>query len=355
MKIISFPIVCFIFLGWSHGIGAVLPSGVFTSTLTYRGTYNNNLLNYSPRDRGLFFDRAELHPSPIRSLDDWRTDLKLGASYQTRFYRNLDTELQTTLDFAHHLMDPIKNFGWLSLSLRQELGRGWDGSLAYFYEPEYYIRDYRDLHSREYHPCDFTLAHWTVRAGYRPNKNIQLFGQGRIKEYYYNGYFTEYDGNTTELNFGAALRMDPWRMSLSWGYSEFKNTGFNSLDRLPAGLILADNEVGQADYAENEYSASVSYNYFFFGRRARAAGDLSITNRYYATGRPPELDPVHAGRKDMVTATALSAKQYWTKRLAFELGWEYAVRDSKADLPLASLLKDYYRWSCWLEMSYQLW
>ena len=316
---------------------------------TYRGYYDNNLLRYSPRDRGRYFDRAETHASAIRSLDDWRSDFKLTASYADQYLNNRKTSLQGTFNFAQHASNPVKNFGWMSFTARQELSEGIDAAVNYFYEPRYYIRDYNDRQTGEFHKSEFALNQWTGRLYFHPSKAAEFVGHYRRKDYFYSEFFTEYDGGSNEFGLSAVGRIEGWRAELGWDYSVFTNTGFSSLDRRPPQDNLNDDEGGQSDYEEDAFSLSLQRRMKIAGRRARAEIALSFARRYWTTGLTPEEDPAHSGRLDRIRTIEASQSFALDKRNELQVGFDYGARKSSGNDPLPAELKTYYRWGGWVE------
>jgi len=340
--------------GWSEAPAALPPDSRTTVELTCRGSYDSNLLHYSTRDRERFLDQTEPHPSPIRSLDDWRTDFKVNAAWQFRELSLGGSELRAVADFAQHAMNPIKNLGWLSLTAAQDFGGDWNAALGYFYEPGFYIRDYRDMHSNEFHRAKFSLNQWSGRLRWRPVKWGELNCSGKSKQYFYNGYFTEYDGRAGEGGLESVYRSRDWRFSMGWTYSEFNNTGFNSVDRLPPGLNLEDNDAGDGDWREDELTASARRTLRIKDQKVFVGSHLTWSSRYYTTQQPPEIDPIHHGRRDVSYTLDLFIQSPITERVLLESGVETGRRRTKAADPIVSEVKNYNRWGYWLELAYQL-
>ncbi|OGD53754.1 hypothetical protein A3K80_06630 [Candidatus Bathyarchaeota archaeon RBG_13_38_9] len=350
---VPFALVLIIFLFMS-AYAAPHEEGSLSIFLTYRGLYDNNLLKYSPRDRGEYLDSIENHQSPIRSLDDFRSDYKISLDYDIELLKNSKSKLRSIFNFAQHLQDPIKNLGWASFYLEQDIGSRLSTSINYFVEPRYYIRDYKDKHTNEYHSADFALNQWTWNLTYRPMYLLEIGGDIRLKNYYYNEYFTEFDGNLWQTGAEVILREGPWKATMNLSYAQFENTGFNALDRLPPYDDIEDNESGNSSYEENEFNIEIQHNVKLWGRRTYTRISGSLAKRFYSSNLLPEIDPLHHGRSDEVVTTGISMKQNLNKILSIEAGWEYSQRDSKASHPLAHILKTYYRWGSWIELTYRL-
>lgn len=328
--------------------------GELSVTLTYRSTYNSNLLNYSVRDRDRFLDGTETHPSPIRSLDDIRSDFKISASYVAKFLSDRKTQLTATGNFANHIMNPVKNFGWTSLTVSQELTKSLSGSFNYFYDINYYIRDYKDVHTGQRHPCEFDMDQWTVKIGYRPVKPLEFVGIGRFKKYAYNKYFTEYDSDYIEGGGEVIYRNSPWRLAAGYSLTDNDNIGFVGLDTQLSGVDIEDSEEGNGDYQQDSYWITVRYAFRMMGKNARVLLETELNDRYYTTDRDLDKDTIHRSRRDVVLGVDFSGKININHYMTITVGSEYGNRCSDSLNPIVAQVKNYDRTMGYIELSYEL-
>ena len=336
--------------------GAVdLNSGKLSVTLTYRSMYDNNVLRYSVRDRNRFLDDTEPYRSSIRSLDDIRSDFKLSASYSFKPWFERKTLLSATGDFAQHLMNPIKNFGWISLTVNQELTKSLSVNVNYFYDIDYYIRVYKDVHTDTRQHCSFSMDQWTGRANYRPIKTFEFEGFVRFKKYAYNKYFTEYDSDYIETGGEVIYRSGPWRLSGGYSLADNDNVGFNELYLSHDYFNIEDSEEGQSDYQQDTYEASLRYAFRLAGNRSRVLLETSLKDRYYATELDIQDDPMHSGRRDVMVSFELSGKIDINREVAIEIGSAYANRRSRSPNYTVQQIKNYDQTYGWVELSYELW
>ena len=341
--------------GWVSAEAADIGGGKLSVSLTYRSTYDSNLLHYSSRDRDRFLDNAEPHNSPIRALDDIRSDFKLSTSYSFNAWSPRETRLSVVTNFAHHMMNPIKNFGWISLTAKQEILKTLSASFNYFYEPRYYIRDYLDVHSDERRSCEFALDQWTGRVYYRPKWPFEFLGIGRFKRYAYNKYFTEYDSDYLEFGGEVIFRTGSYRFSGGYSLADNKNVSFNALDYQHTGLDSEDSEEGQSDYLQDTYSISLRYEFRIHGKRSRILLEASLKDRYYSTDRELQADPIHRGRRDVTVFMEISGRIKLNSDLAVLIGSAYGNRRSRSGSPIVPQIKDYDDTIGWVEISYELW
>jgi hypothetical protein len=332
-----------------------LGPGQLSLQATFGAMYDDNLLRYSDLNRSKFKDGTEANKSPIRSLDDLRTDYKLTAEWRAKLFQNRRTSLRAVGNFAHHMMNPIKNMGWLSLSANQELSELSRLYLNYFLEPRFYIRDYNDIHTGLPERCEFTLYQTRGDLYYRPLKAVEVAAWSRLKLYRYNEFFTEYDGDLLEIGGVAILRYGDWRSTFEYGFGRFDNTGFEaSVSALPPGSLINDSEFGEGDYEEDSFIIKV--------RRTidHPRGDIAIeaavdyASRAFVTRRDVFLDPMHSERKDNILSYELSCSIDLTKRVGFELGGSHSYRHSTAAKPNISEVKDFSRSTFWTTLTYEI-
>ncbi len=319
-------------------------------------TYDNNILRYSSRDYDRAKDGTEYYISPVKTLDDMRSDLKLSASYKIKVFKKAETKLSATGDFAHYAINSINTFGWASFSANQDVSRAWHLYLNYFYEPYYFLRDYNDDHTGERHHADFAMSKSMAKVFYRPTKLIEYAVFGEFKRYAYNEYFTEFDGDRLGVGAEAVLRKGHWRVAMSYAFGTYDNLGFDDLDRIPPEFQdTEDNENGDGSYEEDTYEVSCAYSFRINKSRARARVNVQVDDRYYNTALPLELDAIHHGRNDLIITTTASFYYSLTRDLGVNVGSTYYNRDSEATSTIVANLKNYSRVIGWLEVSYDIW
>jgi len=335
--------------------GATRGSSHWSLSLAYKASYDNNILRYSERDYQRAREGTEKYVSPVSTLDDVRSDLKASLSYRFQAVGKLDSRFTAAGDFAQYSFNPINNFGWVSLTYRQQVASKWDALVHQFYEPYYFLRDYRDRHTGGNHHCDFAMSKTIGKVYYSPNKALEFDAFGEYKRYAYNKYFTEFDGNRIGIGGEGVFRTGPWRLSAAYSLGMFNNIGFDSADRIPAEFQDSeDNENGDGSYEEDGYEFSCQYSTKLQGRRVRAKTQLNLDDRYYTSDLPMELDLIHRGRHDVMLTAEVSVEYSLSVKTSLSLGGTWYNRDSEADSPLVSELKDYQRALGWIEITYNV-
>lgn len=329
-------------------------AGQLSLGFTWGALYDSNVLRYSEYDRQNYLDEVETFKSPIRSLDDIRTDYKVSAELQNRFWQKRNTTVRLTADFAHHLMNPIKNLGWISVSGRQDFSRHWIGNVNYFFEPRYYIRDYTDAHTNTRQNCEFALHQLKADLTFRPKWLFDFTGSLKLKDYRYNEFFTEYDGDLLGFGLSAVFRPGDWRFAVGYNFETFDNSGFTASLNSSDDPSIDDSEFGQGDYDEDIFTGSVRRSFSGFHHEMSLQVSADISRRAFTTSRSVAIDPMHSGREDWVYEYSLANQIKLTNNLSIELGIGSHVRDSEATKPNISDLKDFNRYTASIEISYEL-
>ncbi len=336
----------------SASYALIFEDGSFSLDGMYRSSYDSNVLRYSERDFKRAENGTEKYISPVKTLDDYRSDFRLTGAYRFDLMGALDSRLQLTVNFAHYLQNPINNAYWLSFIYKQEIVRKWDFLFNYFYEPYYFLRDYYDIHTGDRRHTDFSLEKAKGKLYYRPVKLIEIVGFYEFKRYVYNEYFTEYDGDRQEIGGEGIIRKGPWRIAFSYGFGWFDNVGFNE-DFLYVGDLEEDSENGDGSYEEDVFSLSVYYSTRIFDKRSRVKLNLNFEKRCYTTDRNPQIDPIHHARRDFLYMPKASIEMKLNRSVSIEFGGNYYNRDSEGSLPIVSDIKNYSRFVGWFEIGYE--
>jgi hypothetical protein len=354
MKARFFVVIALLFIT-SSVVGAFpVTKGKMSIFLGWGVTYDDNLMKYSERDRDWFKRGIEFSPSPIRSLNDVRNDFRATAEYAVKSQTKRTTTLRGIVNFAQHWMDPIKNFGWTSLGVKHELTKQWTVGLSYMFEPHFFIRDFKDIHTGSFQNCSFALDQTTLDIAYHPVWLWEVSATGRIKNYAYNKYFTEYNGQDVESELTGIIRTGDWRFSLGYGFGRFDNTGYSANNLLQSGSSIIDSEEGQGDYDEDSYNASARYNFLTFGKKSSADLLIDIGDRHYTTKHNSTVDPMHSYRQDTNITLEVSGRMNVTPELEVEVGVGHYKRGVEANVPLVAEIKNFNRNTGWVKLNYQL-
>ncbi len=354
MKKLYWIAVVFFFMPCSKCNSGILRVKNLSLSFQYTSSYDSNILRYSERDRSRFQDGTEYYASSISTLDDLKMDYRLTGGYRWYLPGKERGDVKLEVQYSQYYKNPLKNSTLFSATLKQNFLNKWQALVNYVCVPSFYLREFTDVHSRERRGCDYALDKMVGKLYFQPVKLLELIGRCEYKKYAYNKYFTEYDGDFSGLGGEAVIRIGDWRLSGSYNFADFENIGFSSIDLLPPGDYGEDSETGEGDYQEDEYALSAQYSFKLFGKRSRVRFSQTLTERFYTTDRPPDIDPIHHGRKDITLGSSLSGSINLTKLIDITMGIDFTDRDSKGSNPIISDIKDYTLWLGWLEFTYDL-
>ncbi len=333
--------------------GEIFKGGSFSLSGMYKLSYDDNVLRYSKRDYDNARSGEEQTPSPTETLDDFRSDFKLSGTYRFKFL-DRSGRIGTSVNFGYYLINSIKNFGWASFYCKQELIKNLNFQVSHFYEPYYFLRDYKDVQTDSREHCDFAMTKTVGKLYYRPVKMFEITPYYEFKRYSYNEYFTEYDGDRISLGAEGIFRHGPWRGTVEYSFSTYDNLGFDTDLLFPSGEVSEDSETGDGDYEEDSYEFSVYYSLKILGLKSRFKIRETLNDRYYITDRLPSEDPIHHARHDFVSTTDVSLELNPSRRIDTEIGITIYNRDSEGSSPIIPEVKNYSRKVIWLEISYDL-
>ncbi len=343
-------ILCF-FISGLNTINAA--NDLLSVTFTFKSSYDNNILTYSDRDRERFENGTELHVSPTSTLDDIRNDFKLSLDSKFKLTSKHYTRLYVVTNFAGYLANSIKNFGWISMTARQDVFNKFRLSGNYFYEPRYFIRDYNDVNSGTRQHCEFAQSQWKGELRYRPTKSWEFTGIGRFKRYAYNEYFTEYDSDFQQFGLGVVHRLGNMKFTGGYHLTVNDNIGFDESELLT--FYDEDNESGNGDYEQDEYEIGLRYRFKMVNRTTDFTASAVLADRYYSTDQSPESDPIHHGRRDVYLTTEVGLDHRLTNLIGLAIGFQHKSRRSRASDDIVGRVKNYDRWLGYFEASYELW
>lgn len=315
--------------------------------------YDDNILRYSDKYLDRFDRREDLGRFHINTADD----LILVSSIKGTLTMNLIGALNTTgsIDYRHrtYTHNAIKDWSYLSMSLRQDLSKKLSAQVGYNYIPEFYVRHYRDdnwVNNYGYTPITFQpfgfkkdeMNGWIQ---YNPLSNTRVRAGLRFMQYYHNEHFTEYNCRNRAFGF------DVYQTVL-------KNIRLNA--SFEAMYSRADGDF--------DTDPSNDQNTFVFGADFRLpkvfghANSVGVEGEhgrtFYTTHNFVEVDPEHAGRKDYVYRVSITYDFGLLDNLTLAVNytWQERTSRSSSDLNATYLAdeKDYRQHQVSLEARYSL-
>lgn len=312
--------------------------------------YDNNILKYSRKYLDRFINREDEGRFHINTYDDLVLNGALQISRSFRFIRRYKSEISTELRQRIYTMNPIKNWFYWRISLRQYLPGRISLKLSYSFIPKFYVRHYRDedwvnkygYTPETFQPFEFSKDNYTVWVQkYIFNRTLLRFILGYMR-YYHNKHFTEYDCHNVLYGFHIYQPVFS-RGKINFGY-RFTVSDAKGYDEPGEARDLSDDS--DPSFEDDTFVGGFTYRFPpIFDRHNSLKVEARFQRRYYQTTHYPELDPIHAGREDKNIRIYLNYYLQLNKRLTLTLFYNWLQRDSdtsaEANRTFLSNEKDY--------------
>lgn len=290
--------------------------------------YDNNILRYSDK----YISRFDVREDEGRFHINTRDDLIIMNLVRASVSMDLIGSLTTTgaVDYRRrtYTHNSVKDWSYLSFSLRQDLSKKMAAQIAYNYIPGFYVRHYRDdewvkefgYTPETFQPFDFTkdeLAGWVQYALF-PGTRVR--GQIAFMRYFYNEHFTEYDSRNTLFGIKVYQTLSK---------TVRVNGGFEAVHSDAAGNAEKD-----PTFDENGFTFGIDFQLpKVFGCSNGIGVDGEHVRRFYSSTLFLEIDPEHAGRQDYEYNVAATYSFDILDDL--ELALSYAWRSRKTETSAA--------------------
>jgi hypothetical protein len=297
--------------------------------------YDDNILRYSNNDLDKFVNNIESSPSRLSTYDDWKNELSLKAYFRSpRFFQN-NLRISYFAKIASYYRNPFNNYSTHTLLIDQKLSKKWETHFKYFLIPEYYLREYRDRDTNEYHSCQFTDRQTRLGVTYSLLRETDLTLQAQFEQLYYNQYFTEYDCEGKLLEFETVHNFSSaFRGSVNLGLALYDNIGYTTSSSSGAVVFGEDTEYGDGSYREEIYQANLRYRLPVKSEnRSTLSVEYKLRHRIYTTNNTLQQDPFHAGRGDDRHRIILDFEQEFTAKITAGLSYTHEWRDTHSDYP----------------------
>lgn len=287
-------------------------------------TYTDNAFQLSTYD----LERNEDgHPDLefVKSADDVIIKTMLYGTYRTH-YRWWQIRPLLQFSASQNVLNPAKQrvdvLAGLKVSRRLgELG------IYYGYTPDYYIREYVDSDGTdEFEAYSYAKNLYRADLKLKPWQKSTASLEYRLDQYYYNQYFTEYDGGITTWKLGWEQSFPIFYLNASYAYKVYETE-----------LSNAQDTPEDASYESNVYAAGILIKKMDLDSRYpqvqwRPELNLTFETRYYQGG-----DNWHAARTDNLNTTAATLHLYLGDRWNFMLDYTHLFRN--VDAPYTSVMK----------------
>jgi hypothetical protein len=301
-----------------------------------RAMYDNNILRYSDKYKARFENSQNPGRFDIETFDDMA--FSTGARLDIRYplIKKLDTRLRADFTNNKYMTNPVKDWYKFELSLRQEITK--KASLTGKYEilPDYYVRRYKDDESSDdpdesnvYKPFSFAKEGIEGQVDYEILPGTDFMAAYSYSWYYHNKYFTEYDSENSQIELQLKQKINKmFTIKAAWRLLNSDATYYDD------GAPLPEDPYPVPDY-DREYFIGGVYCYFpkIFNMKNRLIATYYFNRKFYTTGLPPDIDPLHSGRKDYNHALRLNYKVSLTKDIDLAALIFYDSRNSGSTLP----------------------
>lgn len=195
--------------------------------LSFKAEYSDNIFQLSDYD----LRRWEEYHSSLdfaKTTDDLTLSTQINLAYPIEyrwwtFTPSLTAKLSQSINAKDkHRSDAIFKF--------RADRYYWSASVLYGYYPQNYYRHFIADGSGKLEKYSYQRNLYKGEAIVRPMKKLSLHGNLSYEDLYYNEHFTKADGHRFSSEIGARYSFAPLTLSGSYGFKDFKNTGYKALN-----------------------------------------------------------------------------------------------------------------------------
>ena len=318
--------------------------------------YDDNILRYSSKDISRFENNNESNDSRLSTYDDWKSDFRLKFYFDGPKIMGNRSSIMYFAKLSSYFRNPFNNYSNHTLLFYQDIGSHFQVHFKYFYMPSYYLREYRDRDTGDYHSCDFTNHQARIGMDFKMTRMTQFTLQYQTEQQYYNEYFTEYDSDLWTIE-GEIYHKFSWdfRVLLNAGFTVSDNVGYQPLIASAFSEFEEDTEYGDSSFEEEMYQVEVRYRKRkFLSKDTWFSLQYKLRHRIYSTDNPVTLDPIHAARLDDRHRAIFSISSDIVENLAAELSFTREWRETKSDYSSLPDIKNFKQNIFTLSLTYSI-
>lgn len=297
-------------------VGSLL-SAKFNGNVQLSMTYSDNAFQLSQFD----LQRNENgHPDMqfVESADDIIFDTRINGFYDTA-WRWWQIQPSMQINASENLLNTDKSKADFiaGVSVKRMFG---DLGLYYGYSPDNYIRHYKDSDGTGMQDkYSFAKNLYKAALNIRPVNKSTVSLEYRLEEYFYNKYFTEFDGDIETWMLGFRQSFQTFYFSASYGYRVYETEKGVSVDN-PEDASYESNIYG-VGLLIKKMPLDPKYPSVYW----RPELNLRFEQRYFQGG-----DDWHRGRTDNINTTNTSLKFYFGDKWNFNLDYSHIFRNVDA-------------------------
>lgn len=302
--------------------------GQMTASIKLHASYTDNAFQLSDYDLQRFLDdNPELNF--VRTSDDVIQKLQLNGSYALHYHWwEITPAAQILLSQNLLNTDKYGTDALLSIQIKRLLG---DAKVSYGYFPHAYTRDYKDTNGTGLsEKFSYAKNQYRAETQLRPFKN-STFKLGYTQEdYYYNQYFTEFDG-----------RAETWRLGYKHSFPVFYVSGYYDFKVFDTTQTPTQINPDDSSYESNIYGFDLLLKKMPLDSKYpsvlwRPDLSLSYEEKYYQGS-----DAWHSGRMDQIYSTDASLAFYLGEVWNINLDYSHSFRNVDISNSSVSKYKDY--------------
>ncbi|MBW6513940.1 MAG: hypothetical protein K0B87_04190 [Candidatus Syntrophosphaera sp.] len=210
------------------GLGTLSLNAQTELGLSLQTTYSDNVFQLSEYDLDRF---QQAHPNLeyVQTTDDLTIAARVDVAYPFRYKWWKFTPSVTGI-VSQNVSNPDKQRRDALLRFRVDR-HYWNFTALYGYYPNTYIRSYVDTDgTRELEQYGYERNLYRGDLNLKPLKNTTFQLHARHEQYFYNQYWTEFDGNATTLGLGLRQSFPAFSVGGIYYYRVFDNTNADDED-----------------------------------------------------------------------------------------------------------------------------
>jgi len=306
----------------------VLLFAQFSASVSTGITYTDNAFQLSAYD---LQRNEDGHPDLdfVKSADDIIMNMRFNSSYQMQWHWwKIEPSIQ--LNGNQYILNTSKQKVDMlaGVSFSRRLG---EFGVYYGYYPDVYVRNYIDTGgTEESERYSYDRNHYRADLRIKPFKTGTAFLQYRLDEYFYNEYFTEFDGNINTWLLGWQQSFPTFYLDASYAYRVYETE-----------LVIEIDNPEDASYESNVYSFGIMLKKMDLDSRYpnltwRPELDLRFEERFYRGG-----DSWHRNRIDNINTTTGRLHFYFGDRWNINLDYSHIFRNVDAAYSSVRKYKEY--------------
>ncbi len=288
--------------------------------------YTDNVFQLSSKDKGRF-DRGESAFDFIETRDDFimRPSVSFGYNYQGKGF-TLEPSISGTYEHYYNNTDKSTYNMLVKMSSEIRLSKDYRLTLAgsYGYYPENWLRDYLDDETDAYQKFEYDKNMYKFEPYLKMWRKFFIMPYFKYEQYYYNEYFTEYDGDAMTTGLGLKYAFNTFYMKVYYHFRDYE------CDSNPEGAVDSD-DAGDASYESNIYFVEFENKRVAISRHRyiRPFFSFRYEQRYYQT---EVYDKFHSGREDSKYTVKFGSDFYLFDNWEFKLSYTHIYRKAESDV-----------------------